>query len=82
MFERLAGRYDAWYEGPAGARCFPPKWRACGPLLAGLPRPWLEVGVGSGRFAEALGAGLDPAAAPLAIARSRGIGVTTPRGCM
>lgn len=55
VFERLAGRYDAWYEGPAGATVFP---------------------------AEALGveAGLDPAAAPLAIARSRGIGVVRGAG--
>jgi len=44
-------------------------------LLAGLPRPWAEIGAGSGRFAAALGVdvGLDPAAAPLALARSRGI---------
>jgi hypothetical protein len=39
------------------------------PLLSGLSRPW----VCSGRFAAALGvdAGLDPAAMPLALARSR-----------
>lgn len=82
MFERLAGRYDAWYEGPAGATVFPAEVACLRPLLAGLPRPWLEVGVGSGRFAEALGveAGLDPAAAPLAIARSRGIGVVRGAG--
>jgi SAM-dependent methyltransferase len=43
----------------------------------GLPRPWAEIGAGSGRFAAELGVdvGLDPAAALLAIARSRGIRV-------
>lgn len=82
LFERFAGRYDAWYEGPAGAAVFPSEVACLRPLLAGLPRPWLEVGVGSGRFAEALGveAGLDPAAAPLALARSRGIRVVRGEG--
>jgi len=40
-----------------------------------LPQPWLEVGVGSGRFAQALGieTGIDPSAKLLAIAKKRGI---------
>lgn len=82
LFERLTDRYDAWYEGPAGAAVFPAEVACLRPLLAGLPRPWLEVGVGSGRFAGALGveAGLDPAAAPLALARSRGIRVVRGAG--
>ena len=77
LFERLAARYDAWYDGPAGAAVFPSEVACLAPLLRGLPRPWAEIGVGSGRFAAALGVdvGLDPAAAPLALARSRGIGV-------
>ncbi|SRR5579875_229846 len=77
LFDRLAGRYDAWYEGPAGAVVFPAEVACLRPLLAGLPRPWAEVGVGSGRFAQALGVdvGLDPAAVPLALARSRGVAV-------
>jgi SAM-dependent methyltransferase len=75
LFERLAARYDAWYEGPAGAVVFPAEVACLQPLLEGLPRPWAEIGVGSGRFAAALGVdvGLDPAAAPLALAASRGI---------
>lgn len=75
LFEKLAARYDAWYDGQAGAAVFPSEVACLRPLLDGLPRPWAEIGVGSGRFAAALGveAGLDPAAAPLALARSRGI---------
>ena len=40
-----------------------------------LPRPWLEVGVGTGRFAEALGVdiGVDPASGALQYAKRRGI---------
>ena len=77
LFDRLASRYDAWYEGPAGAAVFPSEVACLRPLLAGLPRPWVEIGVGSGRFAGALRveAGLDPAAAPLVLARSRGVAV-------
>ncbi len=75
LFERLAARYDAWYEGPAGAAVFPSEVACLRPLLEELPRPWVEVGVGSGRFAAALGVdvGVDPAAAPLALAAARGI---------
>ena len=44
--------------------------------------PWLEVGVGSGRFAAALGVevGVDPAAAPLRLAKARGIQVIQASG--
>lgn len=47
------------------------------PLLSGLPRPRLEVGVGSGRFAQALDVayGLDPARTPLLLAAGRGVRV-------
>jgi len=40
-----------------------------------LPRPWLEVGVGSGRFAEALGieTSVDPSINLLTMARRRGV---------
>ena len=77
LFDRLAGRYDAWNDGPAGTAVFPSEAECLRRLLAGLPRPWAEVGTGSGRFAAALGAdiGLDPAAGLLALARSRGVRV-------
>ncbi len=55
LFERLAARYDAWYEEPAGAAMFAAEVECLRPLLAGLPRPWAQVGTGSGRFAAALG---------------------------
>ena len=76
-FERLANRYDAWYEGAAGSVLFPLEVDCLAPLLVGASLPSLEVGVGSGRFAEALAVdvGLDPARSPLLLAQERGIRV-------
>ncbi len=75
VFERYAGRYDAWYEGPVGRGAYRSEVQALAPLLARCPRPWLEIGVGSGRFARALGVefGIDPAWSPLRMAVDRGI---------
>jgi SAM-dependent methyltransferase len=75
LFDRLAGRYDAWYEGPAGGVLLPLEVATLAPLLGSAGRPRLEIGVGSGRFAQALGVevGLDPAPAPLVLARGRGV---------
>jgi SAM-dependent methyltransferase len=73
-FDPLADKYDSWYDGK-GRLAFEIELAALRPLLAGLPRPWLEVGVGTGRFAQALGIplGIDPSPALLAMARQRGI---------
>lgn len=81
-FDEQAARYDAWYDAPRGSAVFADEVAALGPLVAGLPRPWLEVGVGSGRFAAALGieVGADPAVAPLFLAQQRGVGVVAARG--
>ena len=51
-------------------------------ILLSLPKPWLEVGVGSGRFAQALGIeiGLDPSVKLLDIARNRSLNVLLGRG--
>ncbi|MFN3420725.1 MAG: class I SAM-dependent methyltransferase, partial [Armatimonadota bacterium] len=86
LFEQLAERYDAWYDGPVGRKAFLLEVECLRPLLKDLPKPWLEVGVGSGRFAHALSVdvGIDPALRPLQLARSRevvvvqGIGESLP----
>ncbi|MDR7506777.1 MAG: methyltransferase domain-containing protein [Armatimonadota bacterium] len=77
VFDELAERYDAWYDGPVGRVVFPLEVEVLRRLLEGQPRPWLEIGVGSGRFARALGVevGVDPAWRPLRRARRRGIRV-------
>ncbi len=82
LFDQLAERYDAWYEGPVGQVVFPLEVAVLRPLLEPAPKPWLEVGVGSGRFAHALGVevGIDPAHRPLLLARQRNIAVLQARG--
>lgn len=75
-FDALAAKYDAWYDGK-GRVAFETELGALRPLLADCPKPWLEVGVGTGRFAAALGIthGIDPSTELLALARARGINV-------
>lgn len=75
-FDALADRYDSWYDGK-GRVAFEVELAALRPLLAGLPKSWLEVGVGTGRFAQALGIqqGVDPSPALLEKARARGVDV-------
>ena len=53
-FDELAAEYDAWFE-EEGKVIFATEVQALQEVLPSLPEPWLEVGVGSGRFAQALG---------------------------
>jgi len=73
-FDSLAEAYDSWYDGK-GRIAFEIELVALRPLLPELPKPWLEVGVGTGRFAQALGIplGIDPSPELLARARQRGV---------
>ena len=81
-FEDLAERYDAWYDTAPGRVLFDLELGALRPLLAGTVGPRLEVGVGLGRFAAALGieVGIDPAEAPLRLAKARGVRVVRGAG--
>lgn len=80
-FDSLAAAYDGWFEGE-GKLTFAIEVRAFHEVLSSLPKPWLEIGVGSGRFAQALGikSGLDPSVRMLEIARRRGIMAYLGRG--
>ncbi|HEY33086.1 MAG TPA: class I SAM-dependent methyltransferase [Dehalococcoidia bacterium] len=73
-FDDLAQEYDAWFDRE-GSLIFPIEVRAFEEILPSLPKPWLEIGVGSGRFAQALGieTGVDPSARLTEIAMKRGI---------
>jgi SAM-dependent methyltransferase len=80
-FDPLASAYDAWFE-EEGRLVFATEVRAFQEVLPPLERPWLEVGVGSGRFAQALsiGTGIDPSTRLLDMARRRGISAFVARG--
>jgi len=80
-FDSLASAYDAWFDRE-GRLIFASEVKAFQTVLPLLPKPWLEVGVGSGRFAQALGieTGIDPSARLLEMARRRGITAFLARG--
>lgn len=81
IFDELATEYDAWFE-EEGKLIFDIEVQAIKRILNCLPKPWLEIGVGSGRFAQALGikTGVDPSIILLDMARMRGINVFLGRG--
>ncbi len=81
-FYLLAEEYDQWYESPEGRALFAEELDAIRLLMAGLEHPFLEIGLGTGRFAEALGIeyGIDPSPSMLEKARRRGISVKQGRG--
>jgi SAM-dependent methyltransferase len=80
-FDDLAAEYDAWFDKD-GSLIFFIEVKAFKPLLPSLPKPWLEIGVGSGRFAQALGieTGIDPSIKLAEMARHRGITAFLGRG--
>ncbi len=75
VFHKRAKEYDSWFDD---SLLFAIETAAVRALSIPVQAPALEIGVGPGRFAEALnsGFGIDPAAAPLHIAARRGITVS------
>jgi SAM-dependent methyltransferase len=73
-FDNLALEYDAWFD-KEGSLIFFIEAQAFKSLLPALPKPWLEIGVGSGRFAQALGigTGVDPSIKLVEMAKRRGV---------
>lgn len=74
-FDAFARRYDSWFRGNLGRVIFPAEVESVRILLRRLRPPFLEVGVGTGAFAEALTVtiGVDPAIGALKIAAARGV---------
>lgn len=75
VFAKEARRYDAWYDSAEGSALFQSEMSAIRPMIDTTDHPGLEIGVGSGRFASALGIdfGVDPVIESLLIARERGV---------
>ncbi len=74
-FDRVAARYDAWYDSPEGRSVFEQEVEALLLVKGRQPGRWLEAGVGTGRFAAAFGVaeGVDPSLPMLKLASRRGI---------
>ena len=75
VFHERAKEYDSWFDN---SLLFDIETAAVRSLPLPVATPALEIGVGPGRFAEALGSGfgIDPAFAPLQIAKTRNISVS------
>ena len=75
IFDRMAEKYDRWYDSPEGGAIFREELDCLRLLRSGPYDQWLEVGVGTGRFASALGVteGVDTSPAMLAYATRRGV---------
>ena len=82
VFNRHASEYDAWYDTEAGKAIFDMELDCLKPLLHRYSKPYLKVGVGSGRFAQALEIelGVEPAPALARLAKTRGIKVIETTG--
>lgn len=80
VFDRFWYLYDSWYM--RNVVTAENEVRAVSAALEGVPRPWLEVGVGTGFFASRLGVGygVDPSIKMLALARRRGVEVVAAVG--
>jgi len=77
VFDTFVKRYDKWYDKPFGKSAFRLE-KDCIEFLCGdLAKPFLELGVGTGRFAVALNVeyGVDISIAVLRFAKKRGIKV-------
>ncbi len=76
IFDRIAEQYDAWYGTPRGEAVYAAELSALQRVGAGGGE-WAELGVGTGRFAAALGIriGFDTAPKMLAAARGRNVAV-------
>ena len=81
-FEEYAEDYDKWFDSPEGKALFKMEVAAVKLLIKNIEKPFLEVGVGTGRFAKELGIefGIDPSARVLEIAKKRGIKVKEAKG--
>ena len=81
-FDLFAEDYDRWFDSREGRVLFKTEVAAVRLRMKHIEKPFLEVGVGTGRFAAELGIdfGIDPSARVLQIAESRGINVTKAKG--
>jgi len=76
-FDAYASEYDKWFDSAEGKVLFASEVGTVRPLMMNLEHPFLEIGVGTGRFARELGIdeGIEPSVQAMALATKRGIKV-------
>jgi len=74
-FEAASADYDAWFDSADGRIIFEREVACLRKAMSPTAGRWLEVGVGTGQFAVALGVaeGVDPSPSMRAMAERRGI---------
>ncbi|MBN1151835.1 MAG: class I SAM-dependent methyltransferase [Dehalococcoidia bacterium] len=79
VFGAVAEDYDRWYDSPDGSSIFNAELACLRMVSPGSAGQWLEVGVGTGRFAKELGVeiGIDPSPLMLSKAAQRGVCAAT-----
>ncbi|MEW6739697.1 MAG: class I SAM-dependent methyltransferase [Nitrospirota bacterium] len=82
VFDQYAEDYDRWFDTPEGRVLFEMEVEAVRLLMKGIEKPFLEIGVGTGRFAKELEIdfGIGPSSRVLEIAERRGINVKEASG--
>ncbi len=77
-FNASAAAYDRWFDSAEGRALFASEVSAILPHTMTLEHPFLEIGIGTGRFAIELGIdkGIDPSEHMLTLAKKRGIKAT------
>jgi ubiquinone/menaquinone biosynthesis C-methylase UbiE len=80
-FDMIAEAYDRWYDEPEGHAILEAELACLRRVAGGFDGRWLEVGVGTGRFAANLGIGegVDPSGEMLRLASARGVETTLAR---
>ena len=75
VFDSIANDYDQWFDSPEGGAVYETELACLQSLNEDFSGRWLEVGVGTGRFASRLGIseGVDPSPNMLKLAAQRKI---------
>ena len=84
IFDLITEEYDSWYDSEKGKPLYESELHCLKPLIEDCLPPVLEVGVGTGRFAQRFpeAIGIDPALNALRYAQRRGVGVSQATGEM
>lgn len=84
VFNKLYKKYDEWFEEYPGKEMFKLEVNCLKEIFRGASEPFLEIGVGTGRFAEKLGVnfGVDPSCKMLNKALERKVKVAGATGEM